>query len=131
MNTSIDTEYFKKKLESELKVLETELKTVGRKNPDNPKDWEATPSDLKPDLADEMEIADSIEEYEGNTAILKQLEIRYNDIKWALKRIEDGTYGICEISNKPIEKERLEANPAARTSIANKDKEDELREEGK
>jgi hypothetical protein len=38
---TIDTDYFKKRLESELAVLETELKSVGHKNPNNPKDWEA------------------------------------------------------------------------------------------
>ncbi len=127
---SIDTNHFKKKLEEELQTLEAELKSVGRRNPDNKNDWEATPSDLRPDSADESELADSIEEYEGNTAILKQLEIRYNDVKGALKRIGDCTYGICEISGKEIEVERLEANPAARTSIENKEKEAELREQG-
>ena len=130
-NMSIDTNHFKKRLEEELQILEGELKSVGRRNPDNKNDWEPTPSDLKPDMADDMEVADSIEEYETNAGILKQLEIRYNDIKSALKRIADDTYGVCEISGKPIEKERLEANPAARTSIANKDKEGKLREEGK
>ncbi len=31
----------------------------------------------------------------------------------ALKRIEDGTYGICIVSGKPIQKERLRAIPWA------------------
>ena len=38
-----NTEHYKKLLEKELKLLEKDLKTVGRINPDNPKDWEATP----------------------------------------------------------------------------------------
>ena len=128
---NIDTNHFKKKLEDELLVLEKELKTVGRRNPDNKNDWEAVPGDIHPDTADETEIADSIEEFEGNTAILKQLEIRYNDVKAALKRIADGNYGTCEISGEPIEPERLEANPAARTSITHKERESELRNEGR
>ena len=40
--------------------------------------------------------------------------------------IEKGTYGICEISGQPIEAERLKANPAARTSQANQEKEAQL-----
>ena len=131
MNKNIDTENYKQKLDAELKVLEGELRTIGRKNPDNPNDWEAVPADIVPDLADETEVADSIEEYEGNTAILKQLEIRYNDIRKALERIKNGTFGVCEISGDEIERERLDANPAARTSIANKEKENELRTSGK
>jgi RNA polymerase-binding transcription factor DksA len=35
----------------------------------------------------------------------------------ALRRLERGTYGICEITGKPIEPARLEALPWARYSI--------------
>lgn len=35
----------------------------------------------------------------------------------ALKRIQDGTYGICEGTGKPIPKVRLEANPWARYCV--------------
>ncbi|MCY3949170.1 MAG: TraR/DksA C4-type zinc finger protein [Acidimicrobiaceae bacterium] len=35
------------------------------------------------------------------------------EIDAALARIEDGTYGICVVSGKPIPKERLEAIPHA------------------
>lgn len=111
----MDTEYFKEKLEEELLLVEKELNDVGRINPDNKLDWEAEPADMNVDSADSNETADNIEEYEENTAVLKELEIRYNDIKEALAKIEDGKYGICEISGEPIEEERLIANPAART----------------
>jgi RNA polymerase-binding transcription factor DksA len=121
-----DIQYFKDKLEAERAVLETELNSVGRKNPDNPADWEATGTGLDILKADENEVADTIEEYEGNTAVLKNLEKSYNEVLRALKKIEDGTYGICEISGEPIEKERLEANPAARTSIAHVGQESNL-----
>jgi RNA polymerase-binding protein DksA len=39
------------------------------------------------------------------------------EIDAALKRIEDGTYGICELTGKPIPAERLEELPWARYSI--------------
>lgn len=32
-------------------------------------------------------------------------------IEQALKRIDEGNYGICEVTKKPIEEERLEAIP--------------------
>jgi RNA polymerase-binding transcription factor DksA len=38
------------------------------------------------------------------------------EIEQALKRIEDGTFGVCEISGQPIQAERLEAIPWARFS---------------
>lgn len=112
---NLDIGYFKAKLEDELAQVEKRLNEVGRRNPDNQSDWEAEPADMNVDSADPNEVADSIEEFEGNTAVLKELEIRYNDIKDALKKIEEGKYGICEVSGHPIEKDRLEANPAART----------------
>ncbi len=39
------------------------------------------------------------------------------DIDEALQRIEDGTYGICQGSGKPIPKPRLEAIPWARYCV--------------
>ena len=111
----MDTEYFKEKLEEELFLVEKELNSVGRRNPDNKNDWEAEPADFDTDQADESEKADKIEEYEENTAVLKELEIRYNDIKDALTKIENKTFGVCEISGEQIEEDRLIANPAART----------------
>ncbi|MCC7004639.1 TraR/DksA C4-type zinc finger protein [Candidatus Nomurabacteria bacterium] len=113
----LDLNYFKKALEEEKVKLESELKTVGRINPENPEDWQATPGDVETSHSDENDEADSIEEFENNTAILKQLEIQINEVKHALQKIDDGSYGTCEVSGEPIEVERLEANPSARTCI--------------
>ncbi|MDD5050571.1 MAG: TraR/DksA C4-type zinc finger protein [Candidatus Pacebacteria bacterium] len=112
-----ETTEYKKALEKELSLLESELKTVGRKNPDNPKDWQPTPTDLNTLQSDENEVADSIETFEENTAILKDLEIRYNEVKSALQRIAQGTFGKCSVCKLPIEAKKLEANPAATTCI--------------
>ncbi len=111
-------EKMKDKLEKELQKLEVELRSVGRINPTNPKDWEAVPDKMDTIAADSNEVADKIESYEENTAILKQLEIRLNEIKAALKNIENGTYGLCQVCQKPTEEKRLEANPAATTCQA-------------
>ncbi|MEK7116899.1 MAG: TraR/DksA C4-type zinc finger protein [Patescibacteria group bacterium] len=115
MRNDIDINYFKEKLEEELFLVEKELDSIGRKNPDNKADWEAEPADMNVESADENETADNIEEFEENTAVLKELEIRYNDVKDALNKIEKNTYGVCEVSSEPIEEDRLIANPAART----------------
>lgn len=109
------TDYYASLLTEELKKLEAELKSVGRKNPENPADWEPLPERLDILPADENEVADSIEGYEENTAILKQLEIRYNEVKRAIDRIKNGTYGHCTVCGSDIETDRLEANPAAET----------------
>lgn len=113
----IDINKFEKKLKDELKVVETELKTVARKNPSNPKDWEAVPDDTEKDSPDVNEAADVIEEFGNNAGIADQLEIRLNKIKSALARIKDGTYGMCGVCGEEIPEARLEANPAANTCI--------------
>ena len=114
----INTEHFKEKLLEEKAKLISELETVGRVNPDNPNDWEALPGEKDDSTADPNDFADSIEEYEENTALVKELEIQLKEINSALDKIEEGKYGICEVSGEPIEIERLEANPAARTCKA-------------
>lgn len=117
----LDTQKYKILLEAEKEALELSLGTLGRVNPDNKNDWESLPADFDIDPADETELGDKIEEMEEQNAIQNQLENRLVDVKRALGKIEAGTYGICEVSGEPIEEERLEANPAARTSIAHKD----------
>ncbi len=112
---AIDYEYFKKKLETEKKLLEKELEAVGRRNPDNLSDWEATPIDRDVSQADENIVADSIEGYEDNVAIVNTLEVRYRELKSALDKIKHGTYGLCQVCGEEIDAERLEANPSART----------------
>lgn len=120
---ALDTDKFKKILEGELARLEKELTSVGHINPDNPKDWEPQPEFNDPSpMADRNDAADSIIDFEGNTAILKDLETRYNNVKLALQKIKDGKYGVDETDGEPIPIERLEANPSARTKIENTDK---------
>lgn len=114
---AIDTEYFKNKLEEEKRLLEKEMEKIGRRNPDNPSDWEATPALEDRDIssADENTVADSIEEFEDNAAIISTLEKRYNDIKSGLDKIKHNVYGTCQICGREIEFDRLDANPSART----------------
>lgn len=116
--SNIDLNKFKSLLLAEKEKLESELSSIGRRNPENPDDWEALPTDAQTDSADLNDFADNIEDFETNTAILKQLETQLIDVNNALGKIEKGTYGICEVSGQPIEEDRLEANPAARTCKA-------------
>lgn len=112
---TIDIHIFKEKLESEKTKLESELGTVGQKNPSNPADWEGKEPDLDTDTADEEELADAKEGFETNSAIVDQLEIRLLEVTTALGKIDAGTFGICEVGGEQIEEDRLNANPAART----------------
>jgi RNA polymerase-binding transcription factor DksA len=116
MNTK-DIEYFKKKLEVEKARLESELAGIGRRDKASPGGWDATAGGLEVDAADENELADKMEEMEDNSSIVTNLETQLNEVTAALDRIEKGTYGTDEATGKPIERERLEANPSARNSL--------------
>jgi RNA polymerase-binding transcription factor DksA len=56
-------------------------------------------------------------EREKDFSLLEQLEAEIGDLDAALRKIDDGTYGICEVCGRPIEPERLEAIPGTRTCI--------------
>jgi len=79
------------------------------------------------DLPDEMDLASSeyLQSFEfrlrgREKSLLSKLDL-------ALKKITDGTFGICEICEEQIGKKRLEARPE--TTLCIKCKEDQEREE--
>ena len=106
--------HLKQKLLDEQKLLESELSTIGRKNTGTG-EWEAKVVDDDSASTESDEKADKFEEYEENSSVLDTLQARLHDITRALEKMADGTYGVCEVSGDPIEDERLEVNPAART----------------
>lgn len=112
---TIDYKSFQNRLEDEKRQLESELSEVAYRNPDNPNDWIAKSADKDVSQADDNTVADSVEDYEENVAILKSLETRYSDILSGLDKIKHKTFGLCQVCGKEIEPDRLEANPAART----------------
>lgn len=116
-------EKYKAKLEEEMKLLEVELAAIGKEDEETG-DWEATPEseEKSQDVPDEGDMADRAEDYEERSSTLSVLESRLNDIRKALSKIEDGTYGICEICGSKIEEERLNVNASAKTCEADMEK---------
>lgn len=107
--------HFEEKLKEELATLEKELATVGRKNEDKGAEWEAVEPTLDIDKAEDGEIAEGIEGYNTNSAIVDQLEARLIEVENALEKTKQGTFGTCDVCGAQIEEDRLEANPAAPT----------------
>jgi len=56
-------------------------------------------------------------EREKDLSILEQVEAELADVEHAVRRLDDGTYGTCEVCARPIPDERLEAMPAARLCL--------------
>jgi RNA polymerase-binding transcription factor DksA len=105
----------KERLEIEEKMLVEELSKIGLYDQETGT-WNATHADMPNDpISDDDTQADIFEEIEENSATGEILGERLVDVRDALAKIENGTYGICEKSGVPIEEDRLTANPAART----------------
>jgi len=114
----INTEHFKILLEEEKKTTEESLTDIARFNSET-NTWDAIPDpELANESMDENDAADRFEDFEERTSIVNTFQARLTDINDALKKIEEGKYGMCEVSGEPIEEARLEANPAARTNKA-------------
>jgi len=56
-------------------------------------------------------------EREKDLSILEGLELELAEVEAALRRLDEGTYGIDEVTGEPIDPERLEAVPEARTNV--------------
>src|SRR5262245_6745896 len=69
-------------------------------------------------------------EREKDVSILEQLEDELAELQAALERIDQGTYGIDEVTGEDIAPERLAAFPTARNNVdtvAAREDEDRLR----
>jgi len=115
----MDTQHFKHHLEGELASVESSLNDIAIFN-EGTGEWEAKGEDMETTspTQDSNEFADKLEEYEEHREELPALQARWSEIRAALEKIENGTYGTCEVDGGAIEEDRLEANPAARTCKA-------------
>jgi RNA polymerase-binding transcription factor DksA len=110
----LDLNKYKNLLEEEKSALTLQLQDMAVLNTETG-EWEVTPDVLVAPESDSNDMADRFEDFEESSSIVKSLQERYTDINDALSKIENGKYGICEVSGKEIEEDRLDANPAART----------------
>ena len=83
----------------------------------------ATPTVTRDDirieqLPDAFDLVQSIAERELAITQLDQLSHATVEIKAALQRIDQGTYGVCEECEVPIAPRRLDAVPFARLCVA-------------
>ena len=114
--STIDTTEYRKQLEEEKARLLHAVSFLERENPGSISDelgevadggTDNHPADTATAMYD-RELDEGLEEGARDTLA---------EIDAALQRIEDGTYGICEVCGKPIGADRLSALPWTRLCI--------------
>jgi len=106
--TKIELRDLRVRLEDERSELDTQLVTIVEDS------FAATQSDLSGDVGLDDEAADAgtaTFEREKDLSIENNVRDLLQKIDRALKRMDDGTYGICDICGKLIEKARVKALP--------------------
>jgi len=115
MTGAIDDEAARARLERErdrVGELISELRSEGLDEEQAAQSGDLTHYDQHP--ADQ---GSELFEREKDLAILESLEADLAEIEAALQRLDEGTYGIDEVTGEPIDPERLDALPAARTNV--------------
>jgi RNA polymerase-binding transcription factor DksA len=114
--SDIDTGAFKQRLEQELARLTDAVSFLERDNAGSIEDelGEISTGGVDNHMADtatatfDRELDDGLEEGAQQTIV---------EVKAALARLEDGSFGTCEVCGRPIGVERLAAIPWARLCI--------------
>jgi len=94
----------KKKLESDLKDLLEKIDNLKKEDPFSDPDHASDNAAVDTDVREQVG-------HETVEAQIKDLNIRVEDIKAALIRINKGNYGICQKCGKPIPQARLAVIP--------------------
>ena len=120
MTTSLSPafiEEMKQRLLSDQTKIAKELGLVEAQNPNEASDLTVQFPDFDVEESDEASSAAEVAEYELNLNVDQDLKTTFRDIQKALKRIQDGTYGVCKYCKKPIPEERLRARPTSGSCV--------------
>jgi RNA polymerase-binding transcription factor DksA len=110
----MDPEEARKRLEAEktrvaglIRELHTEIDGEAESDDAELSNYDQHPADSATDTF----------EREKDLGILDDLEAELAEIEAAIERIENGTYGVDEVTGAPIDPARLEVQPEARTNV--------------
>jgi RNA polymerase-binding transcription factor DksA len=105
-------------LTQEREHLMTQLRNIGRAPKDvasgRPADREGGELDFDEGFADSGQVTAERGEVDALASTLLE---NLKDVDDALTKLDEGTYGRCEVCGEPIAEARLEAMPSARTCI--------------
>lgn len=103
----LDVAYFRDRLIDEMKRLEEEREYLRRSASDMDGNL---PEDAEGD-DDTVDLASSLMDKEMDMGVEEEIEETLSSIEHAFQKIDDGTYGICDVSGVHIPLSRLELLP--------------------
>jgi DnaK suppressor protein len=98
----------RKKLEDKRASLDSEIKEI---------EIELTDDDSEQSAPDEVDRSSFEEQVQRSQIVLDQKKTLRFEVNEAIKRLDDGTYGVCEETEEPIGFKRLAAQPWTRLSL--------------
>ncbi len=98
----------KKKLEDKLASLDVEIRDIEN---------ELTDDDSEQSAPDEVDRSSHEEQVQRSQIVLDQKKTLRFEVYEAIKRVNDGSYGVCEETEEPIGYKRLMAQPWTRLSL--------------
>jgi DnaK suppressor protein len=111
----LDIAYYRSLLQTERNRLEAELEGIRSRSMDVEG---SLPDEGESGDEDTADLAAAMMDKEIDLSVEDEIMDLLNGIDHALEKIEDGTYGICDISGEPIPKSRLELIPWASLTVA-------------
>lgn len=111
--------------DEELEQFEKMLKEEQKESEKKVEQYQSRLEELEGNLDDKSSSADhhtgnvgtTEDEREKFYIMIEKEKEKQEEINMALNRIETGNYGICKVTGKPIQKERLLVKPYAKYSI--------------
>jgi RNA polymerase-binding transcription factor DksA len=95
--------------------LEKELNKFTKRNAHASDDYDST----FPEYGDkDDENAAEVAEYAAEVPLEESFEKTLRDVNISLKRLDEGTYGVCKYCKKPIEEKRLLARPTSSACVS-------------
>ncbi len=111
-------ESFTKQLEERKEALLGQLRSIGHQEISEP----GAEINFNADFPQYGESAEDnaveVADYAKNISVERELEKELRDIEKSIKKMADGTYGICSHCNQPIEIERLKVRPESGSCVS-------------
>lgn len=104
----------KQVLQEKGRKLQAELEALTGQSASGADEYQLTPPDYG---TDEDENSAEVATFTTDLSVKEVLESSLRDVRAALERLAQGTYGTCKYCGQPIDERRLRARPASSSCV--------------